>query len=52
MALEKGFYQKHGIDLSILNGGPETSTSEYLHSGKRFSPCSGLPPPFVSERLE
>jgi len=34
MALEKGFYQKHGIDLSILNGGPETSTSEYLHSGK------------------
>ncbi len=34
MALEKGFYSKHGIDLTILNGGPSTSTSEYLQSGK------------------
>ncbi len=34
MALEKGFYRKHGINLTILNGGPNTSTSEYLRSGK------------------
>jgi len=34
MALDKGFYRKHGIDLTIINGGPDTSTSEYLRSGK------------------
>ena len=34
MALDKGLYRKHGIDLTIINGGPNYSTSEYLRSGK------------------
>lgn len=34
VALDKGIYRKHGIDLSILPGGPDYSSSEYLRSGK------------------
>lgn len=34
VALEKGFYRKHGIDLEILDGGPDAPPSEYLRSGK------------------
>ena len=34
MALDKGFYRKHGIDLTIIDGGPNYPTSEYLSSGK------------------
>lgn len=33
-ALDKGIYRKHGIDLTIISGGPNYSTSEYLRSGK------------------
>jgi NitT/TauT family transport system substrate-binding protein len=33
-ALDKGIYRKHGIDLTIINGGPNYSTSEYLRNGK------------------
>ncbi|MDQ5987830.1 MAG: hypothetical protein CSYNP_03576 [Syntrophus sp. SKADARSKE-3] len=33
-ALDKGIYRKHGIDLTIINGGPDYSSSEYLRSGK------------------
>jgi NitT/TauT family transport system substrate-binding protein len=34
MALNKGFYRAHGIDLTILSGGPNNSASEYLSRGK------------------
>lgn len=33
-ALDKGIYRKHGIDLTIINGGPNYSASEYLRKGK------------------
>jgi len=34
MALEKGFYRKHGLDVSIVEAGPNMSAPEYLKSGK------------------
>lgn len=34
VALEKGFYRKHGIDLQILPGGAGISPDEMLRSGK------------------
>ncbi len=30
MALHKGFYRKHGIDLEIIEGGPRKSTVDFL----------------------
>lgn len=33
-ALEKGIYRKHGIDLTIITGGPERLPTDYLRSGK------------------
>jgi NitT/TauT family transport system substrate-binding protein len=33
-ALDKGIYRKHGIDLTIISGGPNYSTTEYLAKGK------------------
>ncbi|MDD2466642.1 MAG: ABC transporter substrate-binding protein [Desulfobulbus sp.] len=33
-ALDKGIYRRHGIDLSLLNGGPDAPASEYLRSDK------------------
>jgi len=33
-ALDKGMYRKHGIDLTIINGGPNYSTAEFLRNGK------------------
>ncbi|MEA5115803.1 MAG: ABC transporter substrate-binding protein [Geobacteraceae bacterium] len=33
-ALEKGIYRKHGIDLTIIGGGPNYSSAEYLRRGK------------------
>jgi NitT/TauT family transport system substrate-binding protein len=30
VALEKGFYRRRGIDLTILTGGPDRSPSQYL----------------------
>ena len=32
MALHKGFYRQHGIDLNIIQGGPRRSTVEYLRN--------------------
>lgn len=34
VALNKGIYRKHGIDLTIIPGGPEQSPSRFLKSGK------------------
>ena len=34
VALEKGFYRKHGIDMAILKGGPACSGCEYLKDGR------------------
>ena len=34
LAFEKGFYASHGIDLTILAGGPDHSPTETLMSGK------------------
>lgn len=34
MAAEKGIYARHGIDVTIMNGGPGHSASEYLLGGK------------------
>jgi NitT/TauT family transport system substrate-binding protein len=34
MALEKGFYARHGIDLTILTGGPGHGSTEALLTGK------------------
>ena len=34
MAQEKGLYRKHGIDLTILRGGPEYPPSETIARGK------------------
>lgn len=33
-ALDKGIYRKHGIDLTIIAGGPGRSAEAYLKSGK------------------
>lgn len=33
-ALDKGIYKKHGIDLTILPGGPRTSSATMLREGK------------------
>ena len=32
MALHKGFYRQHGIDLNIIQGGPRRSTVAYLRN--------------------
>jgi NitT/TauT family transport system substrate-binding protein len=34
VALEKGIYKKHGIDLTIITGGPKISSSSLLKEGK------------------
>jgi NitT/TauT family transport system substrate-binding protein len=34
VALEKGIYRKHGIDMTILKGGPACSGCEYLKDGR------------------
>ncbi|GAB1394969.1 ABC transporter substrate-binding protein [Rhodocyclaceae bacterium] len=34
MAAEKGIYLKHGIDLTIIDGGPGHSPAEYLRDGR------------------
>jgi len=34
VALDKGIYRKHGIDLTIIPGGPEQSPTRLLKSGK------------------
>lgn len=34
MAAEKGIYRQHGIDLTILPGGPGKSPAEYLRDGR------------------
>jgi len=34
MALEKGIYRQHGIDLTIIDGGPEHPPAEYLRDGR------------------
>lgn len=34
MAVEKGIYRRHGIDLSIIHGGPGRSPAEYLRNGR------------------
>jgi NitT/TauT family transport system substrate-binding protein len=33
-ALDKGIYRKHGIDLTIIRGGPDRVSTDYLRSGK------------------
>ncbi|WP_244155542.1 ABC transporter substrate-binding protein [Desulfatiglans anilini] len=46
MALEKGFYQAHGIDLTIISGGPANPPADCLTSGQaQFATlwlCTGL----------
>jgi len=34
VAYEKGFYKKNGIDLTILQGGPDRPSSQFLIQGK------------------
>jgi NitT/TauT family transport system substrate-binding protein len=34
VAYEKGFYKKHGIDLTLLQGGPDRPSSAFLTQGK------------------
>lgn len=34
IGLEKGIYRKHGIDLTIITGGPSNSPSELLIDGR------------------
>lgn len=34
VGLEKGVFRKHGIDLEIINGGPDISPVKYLKDGK------------------
>ena len=34
VAKEKGFYKSHGIELTLLQGGPAFSSSEFLADGK------------------
>ncbi|MDD2336925.1 MAG: ABC transporter substrate-binding protein [Geobacteraceae bacterium] len=33
-AFDKGIYRKHGIDLTIISGGPSYSPAKYLRNGK------------------
>ena len=33
MALEKGFYAQHGVDLTILKAGPGHAPVQALHNG-------------------
>jgi NitT/TauT family transport system substrate-binding protein len=42
MALHKGIYKKHGIDLAIINGGPERPTETFLADGKAHFGTLGL----------
>jgi NitT/TauT family transport system substrate-binding protein len=34
VAYEKGIYEKYGIDLTIMNGGPDSPSADYLKNGK------------------
>jgi NitT/TauT family transport system substrate-binding protein len=34
VALEKGFYKQHGLDVTLVRGGPDRDQVEYLKSGK------------------
>ena len=34
VALEKGIYRQHGIDLTIIDGGPNHPPAEYLRDGR------------------
>lgn len=34
VALEKGFYRNHGLDVTIVDAGPAMSAPDYLKSGK------------------
>lgn len=34
MALEKGFYRKHGLDVTILRGGPTAPASDLVEQGR------------------
>jgi NitT/TauT family transport system substrate-binding protein len=34
MAAEKGIYLKHGIDVTLINGGPGRSPAEFLRDGR------------------
>ncbi|MDD5085873.1 MAG: ABC transporter substrate-binding protein [Candidatus Omnitrophica bacterium] len=34
VAYEKGFYKKYGLDVTIINGGPDRLPSDYLKEGK------------------
>lgn len=34
VALEKGFYKKHGLDVTIINGGPDNPPFKLLENGK------------------
>jgi NitT/TauT family transport system substrate-binding protein len=34
VAYEKGIYEKYGIDLTIMSGGPDSPSTEYLKNGK------------------
>jgi NitT/TauT family transport system substrate-binding protein len=34
LALEKGIYRRHGIDLTIIDGGPEHPPAQYLRDGR------------------
>ena len=34
VAKDLGFYEKHGIDLTIIKGGPKVSSSQLLQNGK------------------
>lgn len=47
MAYEKGFYRKHGIDLTILRGGPGFPPAEML--SKRKTDATSM---FLSEALQ
>jgi len=52
IGLEKGIYKKHGIDLTIITGGPDYSPSELLTDGRADLPRSGCPREFRSGRKE
>ncbi|MFC1576322.1 ABC transporter substrate-binding protein [Candidatus Omnitrophota bacterium] len=34
VALKKGIYEKHGIELTLINGGPDFSPRDFLKDGK------------------